>query len=114
MSRNHAKAYANEYKNRIGWAIRDVAAYITPAAIDDAVSGITDTVDPKHKYTFSRSEMKKNRKEGVENVRKWFKMVWDWVKSAAKKAKDYLNWDSSSAVSAVRHMRARAKFKWKK
>ena len=114
MSLNHAKAYANEYRKRIWWAFRDTGHYIIPAAVYDAASVITDTVDPKHKYTRSRSELEEDRKEGIENVRKWFKMVKDWAKSAAKKAKDYLNWDSSSASSTVHHMRARAKFKWKK
>jgi len=114
MSRNHAKAYAKEYANRVGWAARDTAHYIVPDAVFDAASAVTNAVDPKHKYTRSGDELKKDRKEGVENVRKWFKMVKDWAKSAAKKVKDYLNWDSSSASSTVHHMRARAKFKWKK
>ena len=114
MSRNHAKAYAKEYGKRIGWAIDDTAAYITPEIVIDAAWAISEINDPEHKKYKSTSQLKDEYEKGRSNVRKWFKMVWDWVKSAVKKAKDYLNWDSSSASSTVHHMRARAKFKWKK
>lgn len=111
MSRNHAKAYAKEYGKAALKAVDDTITYMTPDVIRDTAYAIWRWV--KKDYP-SKEETDKYDKESRESVRKWFKMMKDWAKSAAKKVKDYIKWDSSSAVSAVRHMKARAKFKWKK
>lgn len=100
-----AKEKLRTFWKALDEAASDTAYYITPDIVSDAIYAMT----PKKmwKYTRkSRDEFNARREEWRENVRKWFKMIGEWAKKAARKVWEaakkaaYIPWSGAGAAAA--------------